>query len=46
MDFAFIGGLNFFVAMLASLGVTLLVRHNPLGIHLPMLIGVFIQISA
>ena len=42
-DFAFIGGLNFSVAMLASLAVTVLVRRNPFGIHLPMLIGVGLQ---
>ena len=42
-DFAFIGGLNFSVAMLASPVVTLLVRRNPFGIHLPMLIGVCFQ---
>lgn len=42
-DFAFIGGLNFSVAMLASPAVTILVRHNLFGIHLPMFIGAFIQ---
>jgi MFS family permease len=42
-DFAFIGGLNFSVAMLASPAVTVLVRSNPFGIHLPMLIGVCLQ---
>lgn len=42
-DFAFIGGLNFSVAMLASPAVTVLVRRNPFGIHLPMLIGVGLQ---
>ena len=31
------------MAMLASPVVTVLVRHNSFGIHLPMLIGVFIQ---
>jgi MFS family permease len=43
MDFAFIGGLNFSVAMLASPAVTVLVRRNPTGIHLPMLMGVVFQ---
>ncbi|PVH68965.1 MFS transporter, MCP family, solute carrier family 16, member 6 [Cadophora sp. DSE1049] len=42
-DFAFIGGLNFSVAMLSSPAVTVLVRRNPFGIHLPMLIGVGLQ---
>ncbi|EPE29044.1 MFS general substrate transporter [Glarea lozoyensis ATCC 20868] len=45
MDFAFIGGLNFSVAMLASPAVTVLVRRNPIGIHLPMLLGVVFQTS-
>jgi nitrate/nitrite transporter NarK len=43
MDFAFIGGLNFSVAMLASPAVTVLVRRNPYVIQLPMLIGVCLQ---
>jgi MFS family permease len=42
-DFAFIGGLNFSVAMLASPAVTVLVRRNPYGVRLPMLIGVCLQ---
>ena len=42
-DFALIGGLNFSVAMLTSPAVTFLVRRNPFGIHLPMLIGVGLQ---
>lgn len=42
-DFAFIGGLNFSVAMLVSPLVTALVRQSPFGIHLPMLIGVCSQ---
>ncbi|KAH8787187.1 hypothetical protein BGZ57DRAFT_851171 [Hyaloscypha finlandica] len=43
MDFAFIGGLNFSVAMLASPAVTVLVRRKPHGVRLPMLIGVCLQ---
>jgi MFS family permease len=42
-DFAFIGGMNFSVAMLASPVVTVVVRRNPFGIHLPMLMGVGLQ---
>ncbi|KAF2802899.1 MFS general substrate transporter [Mytilinidion resinicola] len=42
-DFAFIGGLNFSVAMLASPAVTVLVRRNPFGHHIPMLTGVCLQ---
>jgi MFS family permease len=41
MDFAFIGGLNFSIAMLVSPIVTLLTRRC--GIHLPMLIGISLQ---
>jgi len=43
IDFAFIGGLNFSVAMLASPIVTAITRSNPWGIHLPMLIGITLQ---
>jgi MFS family permease len=41
MDFAFIGGLNFAVAMLASPIVTVLARQY--GIHLPMSMGIAFQ---
>ncbi|KAF8859770.1 MFS general substrate transporter [Acephala macrosclerotiorum] len=40
-DFAFIGGLNFAMAMLASPIVTILARQY--GIHVPMSIGIFFQ---
>ncbi|KAG4436787.1 hypothetical protein IFR05_007721 [Cadophora sp. M221] len=43
IDFAFIGGLNFSTAMIASPLVTVLVPSTPFGIHLPMLIGICFQ---
>lgn len=43
LDFAYIGGLNFGVSMLAASPVTYLIRHT--GTHLPMALGVVIQTS-
>ncbi|KAH7312985.1 MFS transporter, MCP family, solute carrier family 16, member 6 [Rhexocercosporidium sp. MPI-PUGE-AT-0058] len=43
IDFAFIGGLNFSIAMAASPLVTVLVRLTLFGIHLPMFIGICFQ---
>lgn len=40
-DFAFIGGLNFALAMLASPVVTIMARQY--GIHVPMSIGILLQ---
>lgn len=41
MDFAFIGGLNFSMAMLVSPIVTVIARRY--GIHIPMFIGITLQ---
>lgn len=38
LDFAFIGGFNFFIAMLVASLVTITAR--PFGIHIPMLLGI------
>ncbi|KAF2799843.1 MFS transporter, MCP family, solute carrier family 16, member 6 [Melanomma pulvis-pyrius CBS 109.77] len=43
LDFAYIGGLNFGVSMLAASPVTYLIRHA--GTHLPMALGVVVQTS-
>jgi hypothetical protein len=41
VDFAFIGGLNFSMAMLVSPIVTVIARRY--GIHTPMFIGITLQ---
>jgi MFS family permease len=43
IDFAFIGGLNFGLAMLVSPVVTIMARDY--GIHLPMCLGILFQVS-